>query len=74
MNEFNAIAKILIALGTTIFLIGVFLLFFEKMSFFPTRIPGDILFKKKNFVFYFPLGWCILLSVLLTIIFRLFRK
>ncbi|MFW6135168.1 MAG: DUF2905 family protein [Elusimicrobiota bacterium] len=29
--------------------------------------------KRKNFVFYFPLGLSILLSIILSIIFRFFR-
>ncbi|MDD3641640.1 MAG: DUF2905 family protein, partial [Atribacterota bacterium] len=41
---------------------------------FNFRLPGDILIKGKNYVFYFPLGWCILISILLTILLRIFRK
>jgi len=38
------------------------------------RLPGDILVQKKNFTFYFPLATSILLSLLLTILFRFFGK
>ncbi|MDD4363022.1 MAG: DUF2905 family protein [Atribacterota bacterium] len=74
MNEFNVIAKILIVLGIIFFLLGIFLLLIGKFPSFPTRMPGDILIKKKNFVFYFPLGLSILLSILLTLILRLFKR
>lgn len=38
------------------------------------RLPGDIHIQKGNFTFYFPLTTCLLLSVVLTLIFRLFGK
>ncbi len=42
------------------------------------KLPGDILIKKENFTFYFPLTTSILISIFLTlfltIFFRLFRK
>ena len=38
------------------------------------RLPGDIAVKKENFSFYFPITTCILLSVILTILFRMFHK
>jgi hypothetical protein len=37
------------------------------------RLPGDIRFEGDNFSFYFPLTTCILLSLLLSLLFRLFR-
>ena len=56
---------ILIAIG------GVFLL----VSFIPDlklkKLPGDILIKKDNFVFFFPLATSLLISILLTIILNL---
>ena len=38
------------------------------------RLPGDIQFKKGNVSFYFPIVTCLLLSLLLTILFRIFRR
>jgi membrane protein implicated in regulation of membrane protease activity len=38
------------------------------------RLPGDIHFTRGNFSFYFPIVTCLLISVVLTILFRLFRK
>ena len=32
------------------------------------RLPGDIVYRRKNFVFYFPIATSILLSVLLTLL------
>jgi hypothetical protein len=38
------------------------------------RLPGDIVFVRENFRFFFPLTSCVVVSVLLTILFWLFRK
>ncbi len=38
------------------------------------RLPGDFLIKHENFTFYFPLGTSILLSLILTLLFCLFRR
>jgi hypothetical protein len=67
------LARILITTGIIIVVIGFIFLLFDKIPSNSFRLPGDILIKKKNFVFYFPLGLCILISIILTIIFRIFR-
>ena len=38
------------------------------------RLPGDVVYRKGNFTFYFPVVTCILLSVVLTLLLRIFRR
>jgi hypothetical protein len=38
------------------------------------RLPGDFYVKRDNFTFYFPLTTSIILSILLTLLFTLFRR
>lgn len=38
------------------------------------RLPGDIRIERGNFSFYFPIVTCIAISVILTVIFSLFRR
>jgi hypothetical protein len=38
------------------------------------RLPGDFSVKRGNFAFYFPLTTSIVLSILLTLLFALFRR
>ena len=38
------------------------------------RLPGDISIRRGNFAFYFPLATSIVLSILLTLLFSLFRR
>ena len=68
-----ALGRMLILLGIVIILIGLGLLFAHKIPYIG-RLPGDIYVKKDNFTFYFPLGTCILISVVMSLIFWLFRK
>jgi formate hydrogenlyase subunit 3/multisubunit Na+/H+ antiporter MnhD subunit len=38
------------------------------------RLPGDIVVRRDNFTFYFPLTTSIVVSVVLTILFTLLRR
>ena len=38
------------------------------------RLPGDINYHRDNFSFHFPIITCLIASVILTLLFRLFRK
>jgi len=73
MIGFGPLGKMLILLGVFIILIGVLLLIGEKIPWIG-RLPGDIIIRKKNFTFYFPIVTSILISIILTLLFTLFRK
>lgn len=62
VSEFG---KLLLIIGGMIFLLGLLLSFSGKIPYLG-QLPGDILVKKKNFSFYFPLTTCIILSIVLT--------
>jgi hypothetical protein len=38
------------------------------------RLPGDIYVERGNWRFYFPLGTCILVSILLSVLFALLGR
>jgi hypothetical protein len=65
--------KILIFLGLGIVVLGLLLTFAGRIPFLG-RLPGDIVYRKGNFTFYFPLATSILLSSILTLLFWLFRR
>ncbi len=73
MSGFGPLGKMLILLGVFIILIGVLLVIGEKIPWIG-RLPGDIIIRKKNFTFYFPIVTSIIISILLTLFFALFRK
>jgi len=70
---FGVLGKMLILLGVFIILIGLLLLVGEKIPWVG-RLPGDIIIRKKNFTFYFPIVTSILISIILTLLFTLFRR
>jgi hypothetical protein len=63
--------KSLIFIGVVLIIIGILGYFFEKINF---KLTGDILIKKENFTFYFPIVTCIILSIILTLILNIFKK
>jgi uncharacterized membrane protein YkgB len=73
MIGLGPLGKTLILLGVFIILIGLLLLIGEKIPWIG-RLPGDIIIRKKNFTFYFPIVTSILISIILTLLFTLFRK
>lgn len=73
MFDMGALGKLLILLGVLIILMGLLLMMGDKIPWLG-RLPGDILIKKEKFTFYFPLTTSILISLLLTLLFTLFRK
>jgi uncharacterized membrane protein len=68
------IGKSLIFVGIMIVLIGIILLFSDKLPFNLGKLPGDISYKKENFSFYFPITTSILISIVLSLLFYLFSK
>ena len=67
------LGKLLVMLGVVIAGVGALLWSGVGKGWFG-RLPGDIHYSRGNFSFYFPIVTCILLSILLTLILRLFRK
>ncbi len=69
------LGKLLIIVGIVLIVVGLLVNYSHFFSFMHIgHLPGDIRIKRGNFTFYFPLTTCILLSILLTLIFSLFRK
>jgi hypothetical protein len=69
----NDIGKILIFCGLVLVAVGLIFLLGPKIPWLG-KLPGDITIKKDNFTFYFPLASSIVISILLTILFSLFRR
>jgi hypothetical protein len=68
------IGRTLIVLGLVLVVAGIFLSFGDRLPLRIGRLPGDIVVRGKNSVFYFPLATSILLSVLLTLVMWLFNR
>jgi hypothetical protein len=59
--------------GISLAIIGLIIYFSDKLPFLG-RLPGDIVIKKENFTFYFPLATSLVLSIILSLILYLVRK
>ena len=66
-------AKLFIVIGVFFILTGAALTLFPKIPGLG-KLPGDILLKKENFTFYFPLTTSILISIILSLIFLLWNR
>jgi len=73
MSPLEQLGRLLLIFGVLMGILGLILMLAPKIPFVG-RLPGDIYIKRGNFTFYFPLVTCILLSLLLTLIFSLFRR
>ena len=69
----NGLGKTLIVAGLLLVAVGLFLSLAGKLNFIG-RLPGDIRIERDNFSFFFPLGTCLLVSLLLSLVFWLFRR
>ena len=63
--------KILIYIGLIIMVIGILWPFLKEIPI--GRLPGDIVYRKGNFNFYFPIVTCLVVSLIVTIIFKFFK-
>ena len=64
--------KIFIILGAIFILIGLLWPVIEKLHL--GHLPGDIVIKKENINFYFPIVTCIIISVIISILLWIFKK
>ncbi|MBW1927212.1 MAG: DUF2905 domain-containing protein [Deltaproteobacteria bacterium] len=73
MNPLPEFGKMLLILGILFVVTGLFLMLGPKIPLLG-RLPGDFVIRRGNFTLYFPLATSILLSIVLTLIFSIFRK
>jgi hypothetical protein len=64
------VGKALVILGLVVAGLGLVMMLGVPLF----RLPGDFYVKRDNFTFYFPLTTSIVLSLLLTLLFALFRR
>ena len=67
------IGKVLIVFGALVMLVGIVLLFADKIPFLG-KMPGDLTFRGKNYTVYIPIVSMLILSLLLTILLNIFGR
>lgn len=68
----NYFAKLLIVIGIIAIIIGILIILNIKLPF--GKLPGDIVIKKENFTFAFPIVTCIIASIVLSVIMWIISK
>jgi len=69
-----SLGRILITAGLLLVVLGLIVVFGERLPVRLGRLPGDIIVRGKNSVFYFPLATCILLSVAASLVMWLLNR
>jgi hypothetical protein len=65
----TGLPKMMMIAGALLLIIG-FLMTFTKLG----RLPGDIMIKRENSTFYFPLMTSIIVSIVLSFVFYIIGK
>ncbi len=73
MGGLPGTGKVIIVTGIVLTIIGIIVTFGAKIPWLG-RLPGDIYIKRDNFIFYFPIGTSIILSVIISLLFHLFFR
>jgi len=72
MPNLETFGRLLLIGGGIIAFVGLLFLVFGRLGL--GRLPGDIFIQRDNFTFYFPLATMIVISIVLTVLFNLFRR
>jgi hypothetical protein len=67
------VGKFLVIIGIAIVVLGI-ILWTGIGAGFLGKLPGDIRIEHGSSVFYFPIVTCIVISIVLSLIFSLFRR
>ncbi|MDQ3143087.1 MAG: DUF2905 domain-containing protein [Bacteroidota bacterium] len=65
--------KGIIILGCFILVLGLLLYYFGTYFKWLGNLPGDIRIERENFNFYFPITTMVIISIILSLIVKLFR-
>jgi len=62
------LGKVLVFLGAAIAVVGLVFVLLGRTNLPLGRLPGDIVYRGKNTIFYFPLATSIVISVVLSVL------
>jgi hypothetical protein len=61
--------KLIIVLGVVLVAVGLLVVLLARTQLPVGRLPGDIIYRRRNFTLYFPVASSILLSIVLSVVF-----
>ena len=62
------LGKLLVLLGGAVVVVGLALILLGRTNLPMGRLPGDIVYRGKNTIFYFPLATSVVISVVLSVL------
>ncbi len=65
-------SRTLIIIGITLVVVGLLWPWLQKIGL--GRLPGDVTIEKEHMRLYFPITTSIVVSIIITLLFWLFRK
>ncbi|HWZ81477.1 MAG TPA: DUF2905 domain-containing protein [Terriglobales bacterium] len=68
------VGRTIVIFGIALVVIGGALMLLGRTGLSLGRLPGDMVYKSKNTIFYFPLATSILLSIVLSLVFYLIGR
>lgn len=74
VSDMAPLGKTLMLLGCLLLAAGLLLTFGSRLPFRAGRLPGDFVWRGKSATLYFPLGTCLLLSIVFSLVSLLFRR
>jgi len=69
-----SLGKLMILVGVVLVAVGLLLVLLGRTGLPIGRLPGDIIVRRRNFSFYFPLTTSILLSIVLSLVLYFFSR
>lgn len=67
-----SVTKILVTIGVTLVLLGLLWPWLTSLGL--GRLPGDIVIERENFKVYLPITTCLIVSVVISILWAIFRS
>jgi hypothetical protein len=68
MDVLRETGRLFIFVGAVFIVFGVLLYFGTKLPFRLGQLPGDIVHRTKNGLFYFPVVSCLVVSAIITLL------
>jgi hypothetical protein len=66
------VARLLITLGFIVMVVGLLWPVIDKLGL--GHLPGDIIIRRENVSFYFPIVTCLLVSIAISLLFWLLTR
>jgi hypothetical protein len=73
MIYISSLGKALLFLGLVLIVVGTLFLLLPKIPWIG-KLPGDLFYKGEKVSFYFPITTSIIISIILTLLYSIFKR